>query len=127
VFGIAGYNSRYIQGGSSVEIKRYYRNIFLWLVPVILLLITLFPLSLSSIYYLILQIIVSLAAILIAYFLFTERPRYYIAWGIAFILIALIYNPIVHLSIIMGIEVSLNLITAIIFFTNWWFVCRTRM
>ncbi len=108
-----------------MDTRRYYKNIFLWFVPAILLLITLLPIALPWIYTLVLEIVVSLAAILIAYLHFTEKPRYYIPWGIVFIIIALIYNPIVHLSIIMGIAVPLSLVVALIFILNWWFVYRT--
>lgn len=107
--------------------KRYFKNVFLWIVPAVLLLISLLPINLTALFPLVLQIVVSLAAIFIAYLLFTEKPKYYIIWGIVFVLIVLIYNPLIHLSVIMGIAVPLSLITAVIFVTNWWFVFRAKI
>src|SRR4029079_13747022 len=98
----------------NVEVIRYVKNGFLWIVPAVLLLISLLPINLTAFFPIVLQIVVSLAAIVIAYLLFTEKPRYYIIWGIVFIFIVLIYNPLIHLSVIMGIEVPLSLIAAII-------------
>lgn len=110
-----------------MDMKRYYKNIFLWIIPAIMLLLTLVPIGLPAVYTLILQIVVSVTALLIAYLLFTERPRYYVIWGIIFVIILLIYNPLIHLSVTMGVAVPLNLITAILYITNWWFVFRKRM
>lgn len=106
-----------------MDTKRYYKNVFLWMVPAVLLLITLLPVALPAVYSLILQVVVTIAAILIAYLLLTEKPKYYIVWGIIFILIVLIYNPLVHVNVTWGV-VPINLITAIIFILNWWFVYR---
>lgn len=106
---------------------KYIRNIFLWIVPAVMLLITVIPIAFPYLYGLLLQIVVSLTAAIIAYLLFTEKPKYFIIWGIVFVLIVLIYNPIIHLSMIMGVEIPLNLITAIIFLANWWFVFRTKL
>lgn len=109
-----------------MDIRKYHKNTILWIIPVILLLITLLPVTLPWVYSLFLQIIVSLAAILIAYLHFSEKPKYYIPWGIVFIIILFIYNPLIHLSITMGVKIPLNLITAILFCTNWFFVYRNR-
>jgi hypothetical protein len=109
-----------------MDIGKYHKNIIVWIVPVILLLITLLPVALPWVYSLLLQIIVSLAAILIAYLHFSEKPKYYIPWGIVFIIILFIYNPLIHLNITMGIKVPLNLITAILFCANWFFIFRKR-
>lgn len=108
------------------KMSRYINNIFLWLVPVVMLLLSLLPMNYPVIFPLVLEIIVSLAAAVITYLLFTQKPKYYIIWAIAFIVIVLIYNPLIRLSVIMGIDIPLALITAIIFITNWWFVFRTR-
>lgn len=99
----------------------------IWFVPAVMLLLTLLPLSFPGIYVLALEIVVALAAIYIAYLLFTRKPRYYLPWGIAFIVVALVFNPIIKLSVLMGIAIPLSLITAIIFLANWWFVFRTKL
>lgn len=109
-----------------METKKYFRNIFLWIVPAVLLLLTLLPIPLPLFYGLLLQIVVSLAALYIAYLLFTEKPQYYLIWGIVFIFIVLIYNPLIKISIMMGMDVPLNLITALLFLANWFFVFKVR-
>lgn len=102
------------------------KSILIWIVPAVVLLLTLFPLELTVYYPLLLQIVVSLTAAYIAYLLFVEKPKYYLAWGIAFIVVVLIYNPIIRLSIVMEGEVPLALVTAILYLTNWWFVFRSN-
>lgn len=109
-----------------VPFRGTFKNIFLWLVPAIMLLLTLFALGLSVYYPLLLQIIVSLTAAYIAYLLFVEKPKYYVFWGIAFIVVVLVYNPIIRLSIVMEGEIPLALVTAILYLTNWWFVFRSN-
>lgn len=102
------------------------KSILIWIVPAVVLLLTLFPLELTVYYPLLLQIVVSLTAAYIAYLLFTQKPRFYLAWGIAFIIVVLVYNPIVRLSIVMEGEIPLALVTAILYLTNWWFVFRSN-
>lgn len=102
------------------------QDILIWFVPAVILLLTLFPLELTVYYPLLLQITVSLTAAYIAYLLFMQKPKYYLFWGIAFIVVVLIYNPIVRLSIVMEGEVPLALVTATLYLTNWWFVFRSN-
>lgn len=107
--------------------KGTFKNILLWFVPAVMLLLTLFPIVLTVYYPLLLQIVVSVTAAYIAYLLFLEKPKYYLAWGIAFILVVLVYNPIVRLSIVTEGEIPLALVTAILYLTNWWFVFRSNI
>lgn len=109
-----------------MEMKRYFKNILIWLLPTIFLLLALIPMQYPVFFPLILQIVVTVCAIVIAYFLFTEKPPYYLPWGIAFIIIICLFNPIVHFNVTMGFEIPLALIAAIIFIANWWFVFRKR-
>jgi hypothetical protein len=109
-----------------MDIKRHFHNILVWIIPTILLLVSLAPLPLTVFYPLILKIVVSLCALIIAYLLFTEKPKYYMAWGIVFVLIVFIFNPIIQINITMGVDIPLALITAIIFIANWFFVFRKR-
>lgn len=102
------------------------KAILIWIVPAVVLLLTLFPLELTVYYPLLLQIVVSLTAAYIAYLLFVQKPTYYLFWGIAFVIVVLIYNPIVRLSILMEGEVPLALVTATLYLTNWWFVFRSN-
>jgi hypothetical protein len=103
-----------------------FKHMLVWFVPAALLILSLFPVYLTIFFPLVLQIIVSLAAAYISYLLFIEKPRYYLFWGIAFIIIVLIFNPIIHLSVMMGFDIPLALVAAIIFLTNWWFVFKTK-
>jgi hypothetical protein len=109
-----------------MAIQRYFRNILVWIIPTVLLLVSMIPVPLTVFYPLLLKIIVTLAAIIITYLLFTEKPKYYLVWGIVFILIIFIFNPIIQINITMGIDIPLALITAIIFMANWFFVFRKR-
>jgi hypothetical protein len=109
-----------------MEMQRYFKNILVWIIPTILLLVSLAPVPLTVFYPFILKIIVSLAAIIITYLLFTEKPKYYLAWGIVFILIIFIFNPIIQINISMGVDIPLALIAAIIFMANWFFVFRKQ-
>ena len=102
------------------------KHVLLWFVPAALLLLSLFPIPLTIFFPIILQIIVSVAAAYITYLLFMEKPAYYVFWAMAFIFIVLIFNPIIHLSVMMGFDIPLALVAAIIFLTNWWFVFRTK-
>lgn len=96
-----------------------------WFLPVILLLLSLLPIAWPALLFpLVLQIVVSLAAAYIVYLLFTLKPAYYMIWGIVFILFVMIYNPIITVSAFSGILLPLALVTAIIWFANWWFVFR---
>lgn len=104
--------------------KRYLKNILIWVLPTIFLLLSLIPMAYPVFFPLILQIVVTVCAIIITYLLFTEKPRYYIFWGIAFIIIICIFNPIVHFNVTMGFDIPLALIAALIFMANWWFVFR---
>lgn len=109
-----------------MDTKQYFKNIFLWIVPAILLLLTLLPIPLPLLYGLLLEIVVSLAALYITYLLCTEKPKYYVVWAIIFILIFFIYNPIVKIPLIVNIALPLNLITALLFLANWFFVFRNK-
>lgn len=96
-----------------------------WFLPIILLLISLLPINWPALLFpLLLQIVVSIAAAYIVYLLFTTKPPYYMIWGIVFILFVMIYNPIITVSAFSGILLPLALVTAIIWFANWWFVFR---
>lgn len=95
-----------------------------WVVPVVLLLISLVPMLLPFPFPLILQIWVSIAAAFIAYLLFTRRPPYYIVWGIVFILFVLIFNPIIKFAAFSYLMLPIALITAIIWIANWFVVFR---
>lgn len=106
--------------------KGNFPSILLWFLPAVVLLLTLFPLNLTIYYPLLLQIVVSLTAAYIAYLLFVEKPRHYLFWGIAFIVVVLVYNPIVRLSIVMEGEIPLALVTAVLYLANWWFVFRSK-
>lgn len=106
--------------------NRYINDILIWILPAVLLLVSMIPYEMPVFFPLILEIVVSITAAIIIYLLFTRKPKYFIFWGIAFILILLIFNPLLRLSIISGV-VPLALIAAIIFLTNWWFVFRKRV
>lgn len=100
-------------------------TLLVWILPVVLLLLSLLPIAWPALLFpLVLQIVVSLAAAYIVYLLFTLKPAYYMIWGIAFILFVLIYNPIITVSAFSGILLPLALVTAIIWLANWWFVFR---
>jgi hypothetical protein len=107
-----------------MEMQRYFKNILVWIIPTVLLIVSMIPVPLTVFYPFILKIVVSLTAIIITYLLFTEKPKYYLAWGIVFILIIFIFNPIVQINITMGIDIPLALITAVIYMANWFFVFR---
>lgn len=96
-----------------------------WFLPVIFLLLSLIPIAWPALIMpLLLQIVVSVASAFIVYFLFTQKPPYYMIWAIVFILFVMIYNPIITVSAFSSILLPLQLITAIIFIANWWFVFR---
>lgn len=106
--------------------KAYTREIVLWFLPAVMLIISLFPIDLPAIYGLLVQIIVSLTAAIIAYLLFTKKPQYFIIWGIVFVLIVLIYNPFIKIAVFSNSIIPISLITAIIFIANWWFVFHKK-
>lgn len=102
-----------------------FKYALLWVVPAIFLLISLMPVLMPYVFVILLQIIVSLSAAYISYLLFTEKPKYYLIWTIAFILVVLMFNPIMQLNVMMGI-IPLALVTAVLFLANWWFVFKSR-
>jgi len=106
--------------------KSIVRDVVLWGVPTALLLVTLLPIGVSPLFGMLLQIVVSIAAAVIAYLLFTQKPKYYIIWGVVFIFIVFIFNPIIKVAIFMNMAIPLALVAAVIFITNWWFVFRNR-
>ena len=106
--------------------KKYSYNIFLSIVPAALLLLSLLPMPFPLLYGALLQIGVSLAAAYIAYRVFREKPPYYLLAGITFILIVLIYNPFIKLTITMGVNIPLNLITGLIFLAHGFFVLTLK-
>jgi hypothetical protein len=96
-----------------------------WILPVVLLLLSLAPIAWPPLLFpLVLQIVVSVAAAYIVYLLFTQRPPYYMIWGIVFILFVLIYNPIITVAAFSGILLPLALVSAIIWILNWFIVFR---
>jgi hypothetical protein len=106
--------------------KKHIKNFLIWFFPAVMLLIASLPLSIPFPFIFILQIVVTVCAIVIAYFLFTQKPQYYLPWAIVFIVIALVYNPIIHFNITMGISLPMHLLVAILFIANWWFVFKSK-
>jgi hypothetical protein len=100
--------------------------LLVWFLPALLLLVAILPVPLPAFYGLFLQIVVALAAAFIAYLLFTQRPAYYMVWGIVFVFLVLIYNPIVKIPVVSDFPLLLSIITALVFLSNWWLVFRTR-
>lgn len=108
-----------------MENNKKFNNILLWGIPTAFLLSTFLPITFPSIYFVVLKVIVSLAALVITYLLFTQKPRYYIIWMIAFLLIAFVFNPIIPLKALMGDTIHFALDAAIVFMLNWWFAFRS--
>jgi hypothetical protein len=104
--------------------KSIVRDLLLWALPTVMLLIALLPIALPAFFGMLLQIVVSIAAAVIAYLLFTQKPKYYIIWGIVFIFFVLIFNPVIKLAVLTNMAIPLALIAAAIFIANWWFVFR---
>lgn len=113
-----------------MKIQKHARNPFIWVVPAILLLFGLFPMVVTGLYGLygtVLQIVVFVTALFIACLHFIKKPsQYYITWGIIFLVIAVLYNPLMKMGILMTFIVPLNLITALIFIVNWLFVFQGK-
>lgn len=113
-----------------MNLKKYSRNPLIWMVPAILLLFGLFPMvvtGLYGIYGVVLQIVVCLTSLFIVYLLFVEKPtQYYATWGAIFLVIAVLYNPLIKMGFLMTFIVPFNLITAIIFIVNWVVVFQVK-
>ena len=113
-----------------MNLKKYSRNPLIWIIPAILLLFGLFPMVVTGLYGLygvVLQIVVCLASLFIAYLLFVGKPtQYYVTWGVIFLVIAVLYNPLIKMGILMTFIVPFNLITAIIFIVNWLVVFQAK-
>ncbi|MGE3319174.1 MAG: hypothetical protein AB7I18_07735 [Candidatus Berkiella sp.] len=98
-----------------------------WVLPIIMLLLSLIPIAWPALLFpLLLQIVVSLAAAYIVYLLFTLKPPYYMIWGIVFILFVLIYNPIITVQVVTNILLPTALITIVLWIANWWFCFRNQ-
>lgn len=108
---------------ATINLKSF-KHPLLCVVPAIFLLVSLMPVLMPYVFVILLQIIVSLSAAYISYLLFIEKPKYYLIWVIAFILVVLMFNPIMQLNVIMGI-IPLALVAAVLFLANWWFVFKT--
>jgi hypothetical protein len=110
----------------NIEILKQLRKGWLWVVPAVLLLLALLPVLHSYWYVLLLKCIVTLAAAYIAYILFTEKQKDYLIWGIVFIVIAVLYNPIITVFILKRLWVPLTLVVAMAFIANWYLVFRNQ-
>lgn len=109
-----------------MDIVKNLRKGWLWIVPAALLLIAVVPLFVTTFYLLLLQIVVTLAAAYIAYILFTEKPKGYLIWGLIFIAIAIIYNPIIKVFLLMTFGALLHFLTALLFVANWYLVFKLK-
>ncbi len=111
---------------SEFNLNRTPKHMLLWFVPAIVLLLSLLPVIFPYVAILLLQIIVSVAAAYISYLHFIEKPKNYLIWAIAFIVVVLVFNPIIQFSVMMNYGIPVALVSAILFLTNWWFVYRVK-
>ena len=96
-----------------------------WLAPAVLLVLSLIGLAIPHLG-LIVGVIVSVAALFISYLHLVQKPAYYLAWLLAFVVLFLIYNPIFSIAFFNTLGLPLNLIAAIIFIANWYLVFKAK-
>ena len=89
-----------------------------WVVPVVALAITLFPLPYG--YYTLLRVVVCLAAIVIAADSH-DKPNAG-AWPLAFIALAIIFNPIFPLHLGRTVWLPVDIAAALIFAGHLWWI-----
>jgi hypothetical protein len=90
----------------------------LWLIPAAMLLAALLHLPYG--YYALLRLVVCVSAAIIAY---KSWPKHQ-TWAIAFVLVALLFNPLVIVSFDRETWAPIDVAVAAMFLSHWWFVGR---
>ena len=91
--------------------------VIVWIVPAVALAIALFPLPYG--YYKLLRVVVCLAAIVIAAHSY-DKPNAG-AWPLAFIALAIVFNPIIPLHLHRAVWLPVDVVAALIFAGHlWW-------
>ncbi|MBT6048898.1 MAG: hypothetical protein HOG49_19040 [Candidatus Scalindua sp.] len=90
-------------------------NKLLWIVPIALLLIALF--SLPYYYYQLMRWVICGSAAYIAYQHYKEKGGSFLT--VAFIVIAIVYNPIEPIHLFKAAWIVINIITVIVFLYGW--------
>jgi hypothetical protein len=97
-------------------------NKFIWLIPILLLLIALLPLPYA--YYQFMRWVICGCAVYIAY----QRHQKKEAWDkivIIFTAVAVLYNPIGTIHLFKEAWMVLNILTVAVFGYGWWKVIKT--
>lgn len=90
----------------------------LWLLPAGMLVLALLQLPYG--YYTLLRLVVCLTAAIVA---FQSWPKHQ-AWAIAFGLVALLFNPLVIVSLDRETWAPIDVAVATMYLSHWWFVGR---
>ena len=84
-----------------------------WYVPIGMLVLAIFPLPYG--YYMLLRLVVTAAAVYVAYKNFSRDIA---SWGIVFVIIALLFNPFYVIHFDKALWMIIDLIVAGLFFIN---------
>ncbi len=90
----------------------------LWFVPAAMLLIALAPLPYG--YYTLLRLVVCVSAGTVAYLSWPKHA----AWSVGFIVVALLFNPLIIVALDRGTWAPIDVGVAILYAAHWWIAGR---
>ena len=88
----------------------------LWIVPAVILIVAVFPLPYG--YYTFTRIITCLACAVLAYSAYQSRPPAF-SWSAAFVLLAVLFNPVIPIHLTRGVWMGLDVGAAAIILAHF--------